>query len=108
MLASKAQTGQEIIYRDGDPLGNVYVVLNGSVVIHRALEDAGGPGQGACLTHSHILASHRMLAPGFEDTAGPLSLAALMVAPLGMVGTLLESSVSAPQVWWVSFAAVFS
>ncbi|CAL1171736.1 unnamed protein product [Cladocopium goreaui] len=39
----------EIIYRDGDPLGNVYVVLNGSVVIHRALqEDAmGGKPRGA-------------------------------------------------------------
>lgn len=41
----------EIIYRDGDPLGNVYVVLNGSVVIHRALqEDAmgGGARRGHC------------------------------------------------------------
>ena len=36
---------KEIIYRDGDPLGNVYVVLNGSVVIHRAL-DGGLPGRG--------------------------------------------------------------
>lgn len=46
VVASKAQ---EIIYRDGDPLGNVYVVLNGSVVIHRALqEDAmGGKPRGA-------------------------------------------------------------
>ena len=56
-----------------------------------------------------VISSDLMGFPGFEDTAGPLSLAALMVAPLGMVGTLLESSVSVtPQVWWVSFAAVSS
>ena len=35
-----------------------------------------------------------------EDTAGPLSPAALMVAPLGMVGTLLESSVLVAPVSW--------
>lgn len=42
----------ELIYKDGDPMGHVYVVLNGSVVIHRALQEnalATDPGaRGQC------------------------------------------------------------
>lgn len=63
----------EIIYRDGDPLGNVYVVLNGSVVIHRALEDAGGPGQGHCRAFVSSCFDGRAFGDGW-DFAGKQSV----------------------------------
>lgn len=65
----------EIIYRDGDPLGNVYVVLNGSVVIHRALqEDAmGGNPRGHCRAFVSSCFDGRAFGDGW-DFAGKQSV----------------------------------
>ena len=54
---------KELIYKDGDPMGHVYVVLNGSVVIHRALQEnalatdpgaRGGPGGLVGMVGQHV------------------------------------------------------